>query len=132
MPSNLTGDQLTNDLRMLMCDDEMDGSVQCTLFWASMGKKYSAIGDVLKYIFAFPNSNAGTERLFSLVKAVHTPVRNSLKLQTVNSILQIKVNKVTDSRVIDDESLLKDCKRATVDYNTSCNRAVPVPVAVPE
>ncbi|XP_067949658.1 uncharacterized protein [Watersipora subatra] len=110
-------EDLKTQLRMMLCD-EFDTAKDCIPFWIHMAEKYPAVQLAMSYILAFPNSNAGTERLFSLLKAVHTPVRNSLAIETINAILQMKVNKRSPATEIDNkDELLKRCKKATMDYN---------------
>ena len=89
-------------------------------FWTHVCRKFpDSFGLFLPKILCLPNSNASTERVFSLLKAVHTPVRNSLKLETINGILSLKVNKTTPIDVNDaDAKLRKECKSATFQYNT--------------
>lgn len=101
--------------KMLSCDVN---KIDITEWWKAVGKKYSKIGDVLPYVFALPNSNAQVERLFSMLKQVHTPVRNSLELDTINSILAIKCNKEGSLFELDiSEECIRQCKKATKAYN---------------
>lgn len=112
-------DQLRQELRQLTCDPGCSSSdCSAAQWWSVAGRRFETIQKVLPYIFCFPNSNAATERSFSILKAVHTPVRNSLALDTINSILHIKLNKHSESHTVDDkETLLKSCKKATRAYN---------------
>ena len=76
--------------------------------------RYHSVGKIL------PNSNAHTERLFSLTKAVHTPVRNSLLLETINASLAVKGNKAGPYTKLDsviDQAVVRNCKKATMVYN---------------
>lgn len=104
-------------MRLLLCDD-LPTTLPCQQFWLKLSERSAAIKSVLPFIFSFPNSNAGTERTFSVLKAVHTPVRNSLAFDTINAILSVKQNKVSAATVIDDKDMLtKACKNATRSYN---------------
>ena len=85
--------------------------------WKRKGDNYLAITTILQHVFALPNSNAHIERLFSLMKTVHTPTRNSLKLETINNMLSIKVNKASPYSIFDfDCNIKKNCKSATTAY----------------
>lgn len=112
-------DNLARDTRKLLCNPpRLDlGVVE---FWTHVCRMFpDSFGLFLPKILCLPNSNASTERVFSLLKAVHTPVRNSLKLETINGILSLKVNKTTPIDVNDaDAKLRKECKSATFQYNT--------------
>ena len=55
----------------------------------------------MKHILLIPNSNAATERLFSLLRHVYTEQRKSLALDKINSILSIKVNKTSSLPTFD-------------------------------
>ena len=79
----------------------------------------------MEHILVIPNSNAATERLFSLLRHVHTEQRNSLALDTINSILSIKVNKTSSVATFDfDLAVKKKCKQATMLYNQSHKSAL--------
>ena len=72
-------DNLARDTRKLLCNPpRLDlGVVE---FWTHVCRMFpDSFGLFLPKILCLPNSNASTERVFSLLKAVHTPVRNSLK-----------------------------------------------------
>ena len=117
-------EDLCTNLRSILCSDNMLKTAEVTdtvTFWTMVSKKYpESFGKVVPNLLCLPNSNAATERLFSLLKHVHTPVRNSLKLDTINSILAIKVNKTTPYTQVDLSPRQKvACKLATTVYNTA-------------
>jgi hypothetical protein len=117
-PDMMSIDDLKRDIRKLLCDPPLYKN--CTVeYWTRVSQRYSdTLGRVLPYILCLPNSNASTERTFSMLKAVHSPVRNSLKLDTINGIISLKLNKFTDSCICEaDEPLKKKCKSATYQYN---------------
>lgn len=109
------------EIRTLLCNEEVlrkaENCKTTPEFWLSLSL-YPSLIKAAHHIFALPNSNAETGRLFSMMKAVHTPVRNSLLLTTINNILSIKVNKVSPYTVFDfDETVKQKCKKATAEYN---------------
>lgn len=114
--------EVKREIRLLLSDGDniklsqnAEGPYQ---FWRQIGAKYPELGNLIPRIFALPNSNAQTERIFSLMKAVHTPTRNSLILSTINNILSIKVNKHTSYTGFDfGPSVKRACKEATDTYN---------------
>lgn len=108
----------------MLCDGAVvraaENAEDAAEFWVKIGGKFPALGEIIPYLLCLPNSNAHTERLFSMMKAVHTPVRNSLSLETINSILSIKVNKKTGYTNMDKligNTVKKECKEATMVYN---------------
>ena len=118
--------ELRRETRSLLCDESVMAQAskyeRAPEFWLKhiTAAKYPHLSVAIKNIFALPNSNAETERLFSLMKAVHTPVRNSLLLSTINNILSIKVNKSSPYTTIDfDQTVKRKCKVATAQYNKS-------------
>lgn len=114
-----TSDLLRQELRQLTCDPgEEPAPANVLKWWSRVGGRYLEIGRVLPYLFSLPNSNAATERCFSILKAVHTPTRNSLHIDTINSLLHIKINKASNTYEVDDkDTILLKCKKATKDYN---------------
>ena len=50
------------------------------------------ICEIVDAVFTIPCCNAITERVFSLINAQWTDVRNRLMLSTVSSIVQVKFN----------------------------------------
>lgn len=107
---------------MLLCDPSPgvapDERSLTTEYRPTISEGYSEFYKALPFIFAIPKSNAKTERCFSLMNAVHTPVRNSLSLDTINSILNVKMNKRTPATVTDNKNqLLSKCKGASRSHN---------------
>lgn len=47
---------------------------------------------MVQYLYAMPSHNAHVERVFSLISAQWTKERNSLKTETLESIIQCKFN----------------------------------------
>ena len=118
---NMDQRQLRHDIRSIVCDPlvtdvQQQETVKC---WSTFTEKYpDTFGVVMRRVFCLPNSNASTERVFSLLKAVHTPTRNSLSLDTLNAVLAQKGNKHTPLHKLDADACLKrECKRATMEYD---------------
>ena len=81
--------------------------------------RFLLLGKVAKLILIIPHSNAGEERVFSLIKQNKTPTRSSLNTNgTLASLLQIKLdNRDTCITWEPPKELLKSAKRATKQYN---------------
>lgn len=113
-----TNPEIRSELRQVLCEPKPPTTDSAAGWWSQVATAGSHLAEVLPYLLAIPNSNAATERSFSILKHIHTPARNSLALSTINSLLHIKVNKTTDSHIIDDKiSMLLKCKKATKAYN---------------
>lgn len=86
---------------------------------ADHSAKFALISKVAKLVLVIPHSNAGEERVFSLIKQNKTPVRSSLNANgTLSSIIQVKL--ANSKSCINWEpscELLKDSKKATTEYN---------------
>lgn len=54
--------------------------------------KFKVLSELMKSILCIPHSNAGCERVFSLVRKNHTDFRGSMKTSTLESILVNKMN----------------------------------------
>ena len=113
--------KLHHDIRSIVCDPLVTDVQQqeTEKLSSTFTEKYpDTIGAVMRRVFCLPNSNASTERVFSLLKAVHTPTGNSLSLDTLNAVLALKVNKRTPLHKLDADARLKrEYKRATMGYN---------------
>ena len=82
--------------------------------------RFELLSSVAKLVLVIPHSNAGEERVFSLIKQNRTPIRSSPNANgTLSSMIQIKVAN-TDSCIKWEPSkdLLKAAKTATKQYNT--------------
>ena len=89
--------QLKDEVRVLICMRYWDEVTQLPTdeFFAIACTDKPLLTSLLPYLLSTPNSNSATERLFSLLKAVHTEARNRLNLDSIDSILSIKVNKLS-------------------------------------
>ena len=73
---------------------------------------------VAKLILVLPHSNAGEERVFSMVRKNKTPFRSSLSMDgTLSSILTVKLADVNAVQFKPTNELLKKAKSATWEYN---------------
>lgn len=93
--------------------------------WCKIGKikndfeefKYKTLSDLMKSILCIPHSNAGCERVFSMVRKNHTDFRGSMKTSTLESILVNKMNITATERPCYlqqfSEDFLKKAKSAT-------------------
>lgn len=82
--------------------------------------KFGLLLSVARLVLVIPHSNAGEERVFSLIKQNKTPSRSSLHVNgTLSSMIQVKLAN-TDSCVKWEPSkdVLKTAKGATKQYNT--------------
>ena len=82
-------------------------------------QRFEMLSTVARLVLVIPHSNAGEERVFSLIKQNKTPGRSSLEANgTLSSIIQVKLAN-TDSCVLWEppKDLLKAAKTATVQYN---------------
>lgn len=112
--------QLKDEVRVLICTRYRDEDTQLPTdeFFAIACTDKPLLTSLLPYLLSTPNSNSATERLFSLLKAVHTEARNRLNLDSINSILSIKVNKLSPIHEADlPKSVIKRCKQSTKAYN---------------
>jgi hypothetical protein len=78
---------------------ELDTSLPITECWCVIGQmkelgelKYKFLSDVMKSILCIPHSNAGCERIFSMVRKNHTDFRGSMATSTLESILVNKLD----------------------------------------
>ena len=98
------------------------------VIWAFLTKMKSADGcrqrfanlaRIAQLVLVLPHSNAGEERIFSLVRLNKTSYRSSLSLDgTLSSILTIKTH-IPDSFIKFDppKEMLEKAKKATTEYN---------------
>lgn len=117
MDTHEVRDEVRNLLGTRYSDENL--SLPTDRFYSKVvGADKPVLKSILPYLLCCPNSNSGTERLFSLLKAVHTDTRNRLDLDTINKILAIKVNKLTPIYELDiTPETLKKCKSSTMLYN---------------
>ena len=81
--------------------------------------KFPYLSKVAKLVLTLPHSNAGEERVFSLVRLNKTPYRSSLSLDgTLSSILTVKLHNPEPCYEFEPpKEMLEKSKKATWDYN---------------
>ena len=88
----------------------------------SSKKRFCYLPKVAELVLVFPHSNAGEERIFSMVRKNKTDSRSSMKLDgTLSSILSMKLHypetRTPCHKWVPEEELLKNSKKATKAYN---------------
>ena len=91
----------------------------------ALNLRFRLLFEVARLVLLLPNSNAGIERVYSLVNKNKREGsdRNRLDIEgSLSSILSVKLERpesVTKCyEFVPDSNLLKDAKKATVTYNT--------------
>ena len=80
--------------------------------------QFKKLFKVAKRILVLPHSNAGEERVFSVVRKNKTPFCSSLSMEgTLSSILTVKLAGVNAVKFNPPSELLKKAKGATWEYN---------------
>lgn len=100
---------------------------QVDALWAYLGSRcepgttklrFGQLFKVAKAVLTIPHSNAGEERIFSLINKNRTPSRSSLQLEgTLSSIITVKTHITDPLEWKPTESLVKSAKKATMEYN---------------
>lgn len=109
-------------------DEEMPSFVKMDVIWAYLGKKKSSDGCGLRFanlakvaeiVLVIPHSNAGEERVFSLIRLNRTSYRSSLSLDgTLSSILTVKMHNPEPCHKFEPpRCMLESAKKATRLYN---------------
>lgn len=85
-----------------------------------------SLSKVAKLLLVIPHSNAGEERIFSLIRQNKTRSRSSLQSNgTLSSIIQVKLaNNQTCIAWEPAKDLLMSSKTATMEYNTMHKRNI--------
>ena len=88
----------------------------------SSAKSFCHLQNVAELVVVLPHSNAGEERLFSMVRKNKTDTRSSLKLEgTLLNLLAMKVQYPEDTspcfKFNPDENLISAAKKAAKEYN---------------
>ena len=104
-----------------------DGMIE--QFWGEMGnltdnfsntKRFGILGKVAKTLLILPNSNADSERAFSIIKKIHTEFRSDLNNETLCALLSCKFNQTVQCfDYKPSKDVLKAAKNAASDYNQS-------------
>lgn len=77
---------------------------------------------IVKAVMTIPNSSAECERIFSIMKKIHTDTRSNLDNSTLRALLTVKVNNTQLCHPFKpSKDILKTAKKACVGYNISCS-----------
>ena len=80
--------------------------------------EFDLLFKVAEVVMTIPHSNAGEERIFSLINKNKTPSRSSLKLNgTLSSIITLKTHIENPLQWEPTSSLIQKAKKATKSYN---------------
>ena len=98
-------------------------------FWGEMSKlhdiflnkpRFFVLSKLAKTLLVLPNSNADSERAFSLVKKIATEFRADLNKDTLCALLSCKMNTHLHCYELKPSAvLIKNAKSATMEYNNS-------------
>lgn len=80
--------------------------------------RFPLLGKVFPALLCLPHSNADSERVFSMVRKIHTEARSSMTPDTLTAFLQIKLN--SDSCCHDfivTDSMIKKARSCANEYN---------------
>ena len=78
---------------------------------------YKLLSKIAKLVLVLPHSNAGEERVFSMVRKNKTTFRSSMSFETLSSILIVKLSSAAAQSFKPDKELTKAAKSATYEYN---------------
>ncbi|XP_067935430.1 zinc finger protein 862-like [Watersipora subatra] len=103
----------------LQLDDTPASQSTPAKFWDAMAlERYPLLTTLMRAILCIPHSNAATERVFSMLKKIHTEARADLCFETVNALIATKINFSTccfETELKAD--LLKNLKKSAKTYN---------------
>ncbi|XP_067951926.1 zinc finger protein 862-like [Watersipora subatra] len=103
----------------LQLDDTPASQSTPAKFWDAMAlERYPLLTTLMRAILCIPHSNAATERVFSMLKKIHTEARADLCSETVNALIATKINFSTccfETELKAD--LLKNLKKSAKTYN---------------
>lgn len=88
-------------------------------FWDTVTSDYLPhVTPLMRAILCIPHSNASSERVFSMLKKIHTDMRNELSQDSINSLLSTKINYPSCCHEAElSNSLLTQLKQSTKTYN---------------
>ncbi|XP_052072307.1 uncharacterized protein LOC127710472 [Mytilus californianus] len=109
---------------------KFDSDTRVDSYWAAVSAmtnkitgtaRFPLLTRVTRAMCCIPNSNADYERVFSMVKKIHTEHRSSLDNSTLCDLLTTKINSdCACYQLKPDKDLLKTAKKACVAYNKDC------------
>ena len=75
-------------------DDVGSSDVSPSQFWSSTStnEHYPLLSELIRVLLCIPHSNAGSERMFSMLKNIITEQKSKLGAGTVNVLLSVKMN----------------------------------------
>ena len=99
-----------------------DGEHTMDIVWGSLEPKLPHLGSIALSVLVVSHTNAGEERVFSMIKKNKTDFRALLQLAgSLNSIMRIKMSHLEEllpcHKWKPPKDLLKNCKSATRKYN---------------
>lgn len=99
-------------------DDDVLQDAKPEVFWANSEAAYPILSSVMHILMCLPHSNASSERVFSMLRKIHTDGRANLCNETIRSLMSIKINEVACCHGIQFSKPLRSAmKRATRDHN---------------
>jgi len=108
-------------LDYLVMDVEARFEKNPELFWGHKSEDVlPLLTKLMRCLMALPHSNASSERMFSMLKKIHTEQRPSLSHAVITSLMSVKVNLDTCCyNTKFDAKALKSIKKAAMAYNES-------------
>ena len=96
------------------------------IIWGSLKTRFPNLSAIAITVLVVPLSNAGDERVFSMIKKNKTDFRSNLQLGgSLNSIMRIKMafpeSLIPCHQWTPSDDLLTACKKATKKYNDEHN-----------
>lgn len=107
-------------------DTEQFWGQVCQIIDPFSGKpRFPVLSALAAAMLALPNSNAASERAFSMVRRIHTEFRSELGNDTLCSLLSVKINSDISSKdYTPSNKVLMAARSACVDYNNSVKEKV--------
>ena len=101
-----------------------DKEYRMDVIWGYLKAKLPLLSEIALSVLVIPHSNAGEERVFSMIRKNKTEFRSRLQLGgSLNAIMRIKMSVPRELmpcyRWEPSHELLKKCKSATRVYNQS-------------
>jgi hypothetical protein len=119
--SSIDTEELESEFRdYLVTDFPKDCAPE--VFWSDHTAAYPNLSRLMQAVMSVPHSNASSERIFSMLRKIHTDARGSLCRDTIRSLMTIKVNeRDCCDGVSFTPNLLRDLKKAANQHNVKYN-----------